>query len=102
MDEFYRKAHKYLKLEDSKEALRKGEGAAINKKNKPQTMSDDCKRQDKRQREHKWAKSPKKQRSVPIENKGPSLKYTNYHSLNAPLDHIYAVTEEAYIDLLNL
>ena len=56
-------------------------------------MSDGGKGQDKRRGEDKRAKSPKKQRSWLIENKGPPLKYTNYHSLNAPLDHIYAVTD---------
>ena len=43
MDEFYRKSHKYLKLEDSKEALHKVEGAATNKKNDPGTVSDGSK-----------------------------------------------------------
>ena len=28
-----------------------------------------------------------------VENRGPPPKYTNYHSLNAPLDHIYVVTD---------
>ena len=28
-----------------------------------------------------------------MENRSPPVKYTNYHSLNAPLDHIYAVTD---------
>ena len=92
MEEFYRKAHKYLKLKDSKEALCKAEGAATNKKNDPEIVSDNSKGQDKRQGEDKQAKSPKKQRSGPVENIGPPLKYTNYYSLNAPLDHIYAVT----------
>ena len=27
-----------------------------------------------------------------MENKGPLLKYANYHSLTAPLDYVYAVT----------
>ena len=27
-----------------------------------------------------------------MENKGPHPKYTNYHSLTAPLDHVYAIT----------
>ena len=35
VDEFYWKARKYLKLEDSKEALHKMEGMAIGKKNNP-------------------------------------------------------------------
>ena len=48
MEEFYRKACKYLKLEDSKEALRKAEGATTNKKNNLGTMPDSSKEQDKR------------------------------------------------------
>ena len=43
MDAFYRKAYKYLKLEDSNEALRKAEGAVANKKNDPRTVLDDNK-----------------------------------------------------------
>ena len=92
VNEFYRKAHKYLKLEDSKEALRKAEWEPANKKNNPRIVPIGSKEQDKRQGEDKRAKSLKKQRSGPVENKGPLPKYTNYHSLNAPLDHIYAVT----------
>ena len=42
----------------------------------------------------KRAKSPKKQRSRPVENKDQPLKYTNDHSLNAQLDHIYEVTDQ--------
>ena len=38
MDEFYRKACKYLKLEDSKEALSMGERVVANKKNDPVIM----------------------------------------------------------------
>ena len=48
MDEFYKKACKYLKLEDSKEALCKLKGAVANKKNNPGTVLDGNKGQDKR------------------------------------------------------
>ena len=77
MDEFYGKACKYLKLKDSKEALRKAKGVAANKKNDPRTMSDSNKGQDKRWGEDKCSKSPKKQRSGPIENRGLPPKCTN-------------------------
>ena len=60
MEEFYRKAHKYLKLEDSTEALCKAEGAATNKKNNPGTVPDGSKGQDKRRGEDKQDKSSKK------------------------------------------
>ena len=56
-------------------------------------MPNGGKGQDKRQGEEKLAESSKKQRSRLEENRGPPLKYTNYHSLNAPLDHIYTVTD---------
>ena len=57
------------------------------------TVADDNRGQDKRRGEDKHAKRPKKQRSGLVENKGSPPKYTNYHFLNAPLDHIYAVTD---------
>ena len=82
-----------MKLDDSKKALRKSKGATTNKKNDPGIVPDNNKGQDKRQGEDKQSKSPKKQRNRPVENRCPPLKYTNYHSLNAPLDHIYAVTD---------
>ena len=91
---FYRKARKYLKLEESKEALLKAEGMTANKKNGPGTMPNSSKRQDKRRGKDKQAKSQKKQRSGPVENRGPPPKYTNYHSLNALLDHIYVMTNK--------
>ena len=53
MDEFYRKARKYMKLDDSKKALRKSEGATTNKKNDPGIVLDNNKGQDKRQGEDK-------------------------------------------------
>ena len=31
-----------------------------------------------------------------IDHKVPPLKYTNYHSLNAPQDHIYAVSDKNF------
>ena len=46
IEEFYRKVRKYLKLEDSKEALRKAKGALTNKKTDQGEVSD--KKKDKR------------------------------------------------------
>ena len=57
--EFYRKANKFLKLEDSKEALRKAEGVATGKKN-DQGEATNCKTKDKQRGEEKRVKSPKK------------------------------------------
>ena len=93
MDEFYRKARKYLKLEDSNEALHKAEGAVANKKNGPGTLPEGSKGQDKRRGEDKRAKSLKKQRKGRVENSGPPSKCSNYHSLNVPLYHIYTMTD---------
>ena len=42
----------------------------------------------------KQAKSQKKQWNGPTESKEPLLKYTNYHSLNAIIDQIYAVMDK--------
>ena len=50
---------------------------------------------DKRRQEDKRSKSPKKLKDMPMENKGPLPRYTNYHSLTAPLDHIYVVTNRS-------
>ena len=93
VDEFYRKICQYLKLEDSKEAMCKIEGTTTSKKNDRWARVNGQKGQDKRRGENKQAKSPKKQKNEPLENKGPLLKYTNYHSLTTPLDYIYAITE---------
>ena len=60
IDKFYWKARKYLKLEDSKEALRKTEGMTTGKKNDPGAGFDGQKGQDKRRGEDKRAKSLKK------------------------------------------
>ena len=56
MEEFYQKARKYLKLEDSKEALRKAKGVVTNKKNDPGMVVDSSKEQDKRRGEDKQLK----------------------------------------------
>ena len=48
IDEFYKKARKYLKLEDSKEALCKTEGIKTGKKTGPSARIDGRKGQDKK------------------------------------------------------
>ena len=49
----------------------------------------------KKRRERKnGLKSPKKHLNGPVEKKAPFLKYTNYHFLTAPVDHIYAITDK--------
>ena len=92
--EFYRKASKFLKLEDSKEALCKAEGAVADKK-KNQGEAVDDKSKDKQRREEKRVNSSKKQKNGPVENKCPLPKYTNYHSLSTLLDHIYVVMDRS-------
>ena len=94
VDEFCRKARKYLKLEDSKEALCKTEGMTTNKKNDPKAKVEGQKRQNKRKGEDKQARSPKKQKNGLVENKGSLPKYTNSHSLTTPMDHVYAITDK--------
>ena len=44
--------------------------------------------------EEKRRNIPKKERGELIDHKVPPLKYTNYHSLNAPQDHIYVVSNK--------
>ena len=95
VDEFYREARKFLKLEDSKEALSKTEGTTTAKKNDLRPGVDSQKGQDKRRGEDKRARNPKKQKNGPLENKGPLSKYTNYHSLTILLDHVYAVIDKS-------
>ena len=60
MDDFYRKARKYMKLEDSKKALCKAEEVATNKKNDPGIVPESSKGQGKRRGKDKQANSPKK------------------------------------------
>ena len=43
----------------------------------------------------KAEESLKKQQSGPATNKAPLPKYTNYHALNAPQDHIYTVIDKS-------
>ena len=70
--EFYRKASKFLKLEDSKEALRKAEGAKTSKNDQGEATYGKSK--DKRKGEDKRVKSSKKQKNGHVENKGPLPK----------------------------
>ena len=95
VSEFYRKTNKFLKLENSKEALHKAQGMSTNKKNDPGEALDGNKSKEKRNGQEKWVKSPKKQQNGLVENKVPLPKYTNYHSLTAPVDHIYAIIDKS-------
>ena len=54
VDEFYRKVCKNLKLEDSKEAMRKIEGMTTSKKNDIRARVDRQKGQEKSREEDKW------------------------------------------------
>ena len=71
--------------------MRKAKEAVASKKNDQGEMPNSSKSKDKRKGEDEQVKSPKKQKSGPVENKDPLPKYINYHSLTAPLDHIYVV-----------
>ena len=83
MSKFYKKASKFLKLENSKETLHKAQEVTTSKKNDQGENVQQKKGNEKRKTEEKWGKSPKKPRSRPAENKTPLPKYTNYHALNA-------------------
>ena len=78
---FYKKASKFLRLEDSKEALCKVEGEVANKTNDSGEVPYSNKSKDKIRGEDKSAKSLKKQKSWPVENKGTSPKM---HQLSFP------------------
>ena len=60
VNEFYRKANKFLKLENSKEALHKAQGTSTSKKNDLGEMPENYKCKEKRKGEEKRAKTPKK------------------------------------------
>ena len=60
VNEFDKKASKFLKLENSKEALHKAERTSTNKKNDLGEALHGNKSKEKRKGEDKWTKSPKK------------------------------------------
>ena len=60
MSEFYRKENKFLKLENSKEALQKEERMITSKKNDKGEVPNGNKSKEKRNGEKKQAKSSKK------------------------------------------
>ena len=82
MNEFYKKASKFLKLENSKETLRKVQGVSSSKK------SDQMDKAEKRKAEEKRGNNPKKPRRGLANHKVPLPNYKNYHVLNASQDHI--------------
>ena len=72
--------NKFLKLENSKEVVHKAQGTTTSKKKERELKS--------------RSKARRNIRMGPVENKDLVLKYTNYHSLTASVDHIYAVTNK--------
>ena len=86
--------NKFLKLENSKQAFYKAQGTSTSKKNDQGEATESNKGKEKRKAEGKRAKSLKKQLNETIENKAPLPKYTDYHSLNTLVDHIYSVTDK--------
>ena len=83
-----------MKLENSKEALHKAQGTPISKKNDLGEATESNTGKEKRKGEEKRVKILKKHQNRPVKNKVPRSKYTNYQSLTAPMDYIYAVIEE--------
>ena len=67
-----------MKLENSKEALNKVQGASSSKK------SDQGDKVEKKRAKEKRGNNPKNQRGGLADHKEPLPKCTNYHSLNAP------------------
>ena len=94
MSEFYKKASKFKKLENSREALHKAHEASTNKKNDQGEKIKNMKGSEKRRADEKRGNSPKMPRNEIIDHKASLLKYTNYHTLNALQDHIYAVSDK--------
>ena len=73
VSEFYKKANKYLKLENSKEALHKAKESSTSKKVSQEKKVEEKKRGEKRKTGKRRDKNP------------------NYHALNATQDYIYMV-----------
>ena len=91
---FYKKVSKFLKLENSKEMLHKAQEATTCKKKDQGDKVEQKNGNDNGKAEEKQRKSPKKPRSGLAKNKAPLPKYTNYHALNASLDHISVMTDK--------
>ena len=84
MSEFYKKASKFLQLENSREALYKAQKASTSKKNDQGEKVQKKKRSNKKGVDEKRGNSSKKPRSRITAHKALLPKYTNYHLLNAP------------------
>ena len=94
MSKFYKKASKFLKLENSKEAIQKAQEESTSKKGDQGEKAEKKRESENRRAEEKRGNSPKKPRSRLRDYKAPLPKYTNYHALKAPQDHIYAVMDK--------
>ena len=88
MAEFYQKTSKFLNLKSSKEALQKVQEPAKNDDKGKAKQGEDKKRGKKSKIEEKWDANPKKNAMAQLIIKHLYSKYTNYHALNTPIDHI--------------
>ena len=84
--EFYRKVGKHLQTESSKGVLHKSQDP---KSRKTKEKKEDKKRKN-GVRKDKSSKKPRTENNK-VENRY-FARYTNYTPLNAPMDHIFAVT----------
>ena len=83
VNDFYKKANKFLKQENSKEALYKAKEATTSKKNDQGEKIERKKGNEKKGADDRRDNSPKKPYNRITDNKALLLKYTNYHTLNA-------------------
>ena len=72
--------------------LHKAQEASTSKKNDQWEKVKKKKGSEKRKAYEKQGNSPKKSRSGVAYHKALFLKYTSYHALNAPQDHIYVIS----------
>ena len=91
LEDFYRKMGKYLRLKSSKKVLHKSQD--------PKSRRTEEKEEDKKQKSKgRKDKSLKKSR---LENNKADNRYVthymNYTPLNAPIDHVFAVTRDKSI-----
>ena len=94
MSESYKKLSKFLKLENSKEVLHNAQEASTSKRSDQEEKAEKKKGSENKKAEEKRGNNPKKSQSGLADHKAPLLKYTNYHALNAPQDHIYTMTNK--------
>ena len=93
LEDFYRRVGRHLRVESSRENLHKTKGGGKDSTKDATTTSNNnnYKKSNKRKNERPTEKQPElKRQEVP---KAP-MRFNNYTELSAPIDHIYAVTNQ--------